>query len=43
MVHFMDISLIALRNHELAWIQSAVECRKIYHLYPQRSLKNDID
>ena len=32
MVHLMDISLIVHRNDELARIQSALECPKIYLL-----------
>jgi|GEM_PF-2488832 len=39
-IHLIDISLIALRNDDQALVQSAVECLKIYHLYPQKSLKN---
>ena len=31
-VHLMDISLIVHRNDELARIQSALECPKIYFL-----------
>ena len=37
-LHFMDISLIVLSNDGLARIQSALECPKIYILYPQKSL-----
>jgi len=33
----LDISLIFLRTDELAEIRSAVECLKIYHLYPKKS------
>jgi len=39
-VHLIDISLIVLRNDEPAQIQSPVEWPKIYHLYPEKSLKN---
>jgi len=39
-IHLIDISLIALHNDDQALVQSAVECLKIYHLYPQKSLKN---
>jgi len=41
-VYLMGISLMVLRNDELARIQSAFNCRKTYHLYPQKSLKNPI-
>jgi len=33
-IHLIDISLIFLRNDELAQIQPVGECPKIYHLYP---------
>jgi len=40
MVHLRDISLIVLRNDELARIQSALDFPEIYLLQPQKSLKN---
>jgi|GEM_PF-4351068 len=39
-LHLIDISLIVLRNGDLAQIQSVVECPEIYHLCPQKIRKN---
>ena len=41
-LHLIDISLIVARNDELAKIQSIVEGLKTYHLYPQKSRKNQL-
>jgi len=41
-VRFINISLIVLRHDELAKIQSIVEGLKTYHLYPQKSRKNQL-
>jgi hypothetical protein len=38
--YLIDISAIGLVNDDLAKIQSDVGCFKIYHFYPQESLKN---